>query len=140
MDIVAYFTGASQDDPVITKINQEMIRFIKSLGYTLLTKNTNDLIEHNLFPEIIERNIINKINKVSHFIAEVSFDSTEIGREIEFARQRGKKILCLWLIERENNVTPMIRGMTSDRYPNVIVRPYHNLSEAKLFIRTFLVC
>jgi len=48
------------------------------------------------------------------------------------------KVLCLYHKDREFFASPMIRGMTPDRYPNVTVRSYADIAEAKSLIKKFL--
>jgi len=92
----------------------------------------------------IEEQDIAWLNQCSHVIAEISGASTGTGREIEYARTKGHfentpaKILCLYRIDREFYASPMIRGMTPDRYPEVTVKSYENLQGAKKLVREFL--
>lgn len=78
----------------------------------------------------IERRDIIWLDQATHVIAEISGASTGTGREIEYARTKhlfGKvkaNILCVYRKEREFHASPMIRGMDSDRYPNIVIKPY----------------
>jgi 2'-deoxynucleoside 5'-phosphate N-hydrolase len=92
----------------------------------------------------IERQDIAWLDKAEYVIAEISGASTGTGREIEYARVKEHfghtpaKILCLYNKKNEFHASPMIRGMTKDKYSNVTIVSYNNIEEAKNAIRDFL--
>jgi hypothetical protein len=98
----------------------------------------------NLLAEDVEQQDIAWLDQATHVIAEISGASTGTGREIEYARTKGgfgkvsAKVLCLYHTEREFFASPMVRGMTPDRYPNVAIRSYADVVEAKSLIKDFL--
>lgn len=91
-----------------------------------------------LSAEDIEKRDIAWLDQATHLIAEVTAPSIGTGREIEYARARKIKILCVYKKEQEFFTSPMIRGMTQDRYPNVKVRSYESEDELRLIIKSFL--
>lgn len=58
--------------------------------------------------------------------------------EIEFATRRGIKVLCLYREDRKFFASPMVRGMTPDRYPHVSIQVYRDAEEAKRAVGGFL--
>ncbi|MBI2583422.1 MAG: nucleoside 2-deoxyribosyltransferase [Candidatus Aenigmarchaeota archaeon] len=150
-----YFAGSIRNDPDRNTM-KELVRFIKSLGYPVLTEHVgaDDPIESHAkklgitkeehTAEAIERSDIEWLDQATHVVAEISWESTGVGREIEYGRMKGRfgkisaEVLCLYREDREFFASPMIRGMTPDRYPNVRVSAYKNLEEAKEMIRNFL--
>ncbi len=157
LDVLVYFGGAIRGDRVVAREMRELIRFIQSLGVPVLTEHiaSDDPIEtfagkigkskEALTAEDIELQDITWLDSATHVIAEISGASTETGREIEYARTKHVfnkvpcKVLCLYREDREWYASPMIRGMTPDRYPNVSVRSYTNIDEAKKLAAIFLL-
>ena len=153
---VVYFAGAIRGERTVAAIMLELVRFIQDLGLPVLTEHVvaedpigtlSDKIgktKDGLSAEDIERQDISWLDQATHVIAEISGASTGTGREIEYARTKehfGKtpaKVLVLYQSEREFFASPMIRGMTPDRYPTVTIKPYATVEEAGAIIRTFL--
>lgn len=153
---VVYFAGAIRGDRVLATTFQEIIEFIKRSGFTVLTEHVgaddpiesfaNKIGKHKgeLSAEDIEKQDIEWLDRATHVISEISGASTGTGREIEYARIKGElgktpaKIFCLYRRDREFWASPMVRGMTPDRYPNVLVRSYGEVEEAKKLIKEFL--
>ena len=137
-------------------IIKEIVRYVKVLGFPLLTEHvgTDDPIatfakkigktKENLTAEDIENQDIQWLDQATHVIAEISGASTGTGREIEYARTKGRlgkvaaKILCLYQTEREFYASPMIRGMDNKRYPEMTIKSYKDITEAKTIIEKFL--
>jgi len=131
---------------------REMVRFIQSHGIPVLSEHVvaDDPIaafakrigkaKEALAAEDIERQDIAWIDEATHVIADISVASTGTGREIEYARRKEPltPVLCLYHISREHYASPMIRGMTGDRYPNVRVSSYVDMPHACILIREFL--
>ena len=133
-----------------------LIRYIKELGLPVLTEHVgaDDPVgafaakigtsKETLRALDVERQDIAWLDQATHVVAEISGPSTGTGREIEYARTKGffdkvpAQILVLYHREREYFASPMISGMTPERYPNVIIRSYATLQEAKDLIREFL--
>lgn len=154
--ITVYFAGAIRGDRTHAHIMNELISFIKNSGFNLATEHigaedpNKHLAESTkkekkfLSVEEIESQDISWIDSATHFIAEVTGASTGTGREIEYARNKnyfGKtpaKILCIYLKEKEESVSAMVRGMKKEHYPNVDIMPYNSLDQAKDIVYNFL--
>lgn len=153
---LVYFCGAIRGDRTYHKIIKELIKFIKEKGTPVLTEHVGEdnpirafaekigKKEKELIPADIEKQDIYWLDMANYVIAEISGASTGVGREIEYARTKEKfgktpaKILCLYDKSKEFNVSPMIKGMTQNRYPNIQISSYSNLEEAKSLIDQFL--
>ena len=154
--VKVYFAGAIRGERRFKKIFHELIAYIQTLGFEVLTehvgrshpiayqaKKLNEKVE-DLTAEQIEQRDIRWLDSATHVIAEISGASTGTGREIEYARMKGKfgkvpaQILVLYKQEREFYASPMIRGMEPERYDNVRVRAYATVTEAKKVISDFL--
>lgn len=153
---VVYFAGAIRGDRMMANNMRILVSFIQGLGLKVLTEHVvaEDPIEtfanklgkakDSLSAEDIERQDIAWLDEATHVIAEISGASTGTGREIEYARTKkyfGKipaKVLVLYTKEREFFASPMIRGMTVDRYPNMTIEAYTTLDEAQRIIQQFL--
>lgn len=153
---IVYFAGAIRGDRVMAGLMPELVGFIKNLGATVLTEHVakREPIEafakaigkekESLRAEDIEKQDIKWLDQATHVIAEISGASTGTGREIEYARNKHNfakvpaKVLCLYHSGREFEASPMIRGMTIEKYPNVEVRKYNDTDEAKSIIKEFL--
>ena len=157
MNKKVYFAGAIRGDRILAEIIIKLINYIKTdLKLQVLTEHVGSEkpIEafaekigksvENLSAEDIEKQDIDWLNQSSHIIAEISGASTGTGREIEYARTKehfGKvpaKVLCIYQLDREYFASPMIRGMTKDKYPNISIKSYKSLDEAKELVRLFL--
>lgn len=155
-NIVVYFAGAIRGDRSMAEGMRQMVIFIQSLGVKVLSEHiiADDPIStlaeklgkerSGLRAEDIEVQDIKWIDESTHVIAEISGASTGTGREIEYARSKhhfGKtqaKVLCLYHQDREFTASPMIRGMTPDRYSNVTIRSYEEVEEVNNIIKEFL--
>ena len=153
---IIYFAGAIRGDRSLAHVMREIVEFVQSLGLAVLTEHViaDDPIatfagkvgkeKADLLAEDVERQDIAWLDQATHVVAEISGASTGTGREIEYARTKGSfgkvnaKVLCLYHTEREFFASPMVRGMTPDRYPNVAVRSYADVAEAKSLIEKFL--
>ncbi len=143
---VVYFAGAIRGDRVVAETIKELIFWIKSQDIQVLTEHIADdsVSDKDSSAIEIEKRDIAWLDQATHVVAEISGASTGTGREIEYARTKEKfgktpaKVLCLYQIEREFYASPMIRGMTSDRYPNVVVKSYSKIEEAKDIVQNFL--
>lgn len=153
---IVYFAGAIRGDRIMAETMQKIVSYIKDLGFTVLTEHvgTEDPIEtfaykigktkEDLTAEDIERQDIAWLDQATHVIAEISGASTGTGREIEYGRTKGDfgktpaKILCVYRKDREFYASPMIRGMSKDRYPNINIHPYKNIKELETIIEGFL--
>lgn len=157
MEKKVYFAGAIRGDRALSNVIIGLINFIKQdLGLPVLTEHvgTEDPIrefadkigkkKENLTAEDIESQDIEWLNKSTHVIAEISGASTGTGREIEYARTKGgfgkipSKVLCLYRRDREFFASPMIRGMTKDKYPNITIKSYETEEEARRIVGEFL--
>ncbi|MBS3080417.1 hypothetical protein J4221_03020 [Candidatus Pacearchaeota archaeon] len=157
MDKKVYFAGAIRGDRSLAETIISLIRYIKEdLGCLVLTEHVGSErpVEkfakkigksmEELLAEDIESQDIYWLDQCSRVIAEISGASTGTGREIEYARTKGyfgkipAEVLCIYRLDREYFASPMIRGMRRDRYPNVSVRSYRDLVEAKQIVRDFL--
>jgi len=153
---IVYFAGAIRGDRAVADTMMALIKFIRGLGLPVLTEHVaaEDPIatfagkirktKDTLLTEDVERQDIAWLDQATHVVAEISGASTGTGREIEYARNKerfGKtptKVLVLYHNEREFFASPMIRGMTADCYPNVAIKSYTTLEDAKIIVRKFL--
>jgi len=153
---VVYIAGAIRRDREVTDAIQHIVGTVQSLGLTLLNEQIDaddpllalaqkmGKLKEQVTARDIEEQDITWLDQSTHVIAEVSDASTGTGREIEYARTKGSlgktsaHILCLYQAERELLVSPMIRGMDSGRYPNIVLGAYKNIAEAEKMIATFL--
>ena len=152
-----YFGAAIRGDRVVADTVCELIRFIRDdLGFPVLNEHvgTADPIaafaakvgktKETLTAPDIERQDTAWLDEATHMICEISGASTGTGREVEYARTKGllgkvpTVVLVLYDLEREFQASPMVRGMTPERYPNVCVRYYTDAAHAKQLIREFL--
>jgi len=133
-----------------------LIQWLKESGFTVLNDHIGDddaieafarkigKIKENLTAEDVEKQDIDWLNQAEYVIAEISGASTGTGREIEYARTKGKfghrpaQILCLYNQKDEFFASPMIRGMTADRYENISIVSYNDIECAKKIIKKFL--
>ena len=67
-------------------------------------------------------------------VAEVTVPSLGVGYEIGRAVEAGKKTLCLYRPQEGKRLSAMIAGC-----PDVTIRPYETVEEAKDILREFLV-
>ena len=155
-DRIIYFAGAIRGDRVAAAEIRDMIIFIRLMGLSVLTEHiieADTVTAHakvmgkdraSVTAEDIERQDMAWLDQATHVIAEISGSSTGTGREIEYARNKehfGKvpaKVLCLYKKERESIASPMVRGMSPEKYPNVKVVSYDSMSAAKEIIKEFL--
>lgn len=155
-DKIVYFAGAIRGDRIMEETIIEGVRYIKNLGFAVLNEHVgaDKPIEtfankikktlENLTAEDIEKQDIEWLNQSTHVIAEISGASTGTGREIEYARTKGyfgeipAKILCVYRKDREFYASPMIRGMSEDKYPNVKIKSYENIEGLKKIVNDFL--
>ena len=154
--ILVYFAAAIRGDRVVAEDVRMMIQFIQEKGISVLSEHVGAADPVAMFAhrvgkrkdEVtkidIERQDIAWLDEATHVIAEISGASTGTGREIEHGRVKGElgktpaKVLCLYRQDREFSASAMIRGMTPDRYPNVMVLSYANLDDALSHILSFL--
>jgi hypothetical protein len=131
------------------------VETIKQLGFIVVDEhvvadNPREALAKklNMRPEAITDEDIERfdfawLTQAEFVIAEVSFPSIGGGREIEYGRVKGEigcppaRVLCLY--NAAQTVTPMILGMTPDRYPSVMVRSYSSLAEAEKIVQDFLL-
>ena len=146
---IVYFAGAIRGDRVAAEAMIALVDFLKELGVSVPSEHvrTVDPVKYfdekigkgsKLSEEEIERQDTEWVNQATHLLAEVSGASTGTGIEISHARAHGKKILCLYRKDRELVVSAMVRGMTKKRYPNVSIKTYTSLDEAKAFVKEFI--
>lgn len=156
MSTIVYFAGAIRGDRAVAATMLALVKFIQELGLPVLTEHVaaEDPIatfadkigktKDELLAEDVERQDISWLDQATHVVAEISGASTGTGREIEYARNKehfGKtpaKVLVLYHIEREFFASPMIRGMTPDRYSNIAIKSYATLKDAQKIVREFL--
>ena len=154
--IQVYFAAPIRGERILPKNIIGLASYIQKLGYPILNDHVGQIDpigyqakklgkpKGEVLPAEIERYDTNLLNKATHFIAEISAGSTGTGREIEYARNKGSfgkipaKVLCLYEKNREFFASPFVRGMTPADYPNVAIKSYEDLEEAKLIIKEFL--
>ena len=153
---IVYFAGAIRGDRVMADVIQKIIIYIQGLGFSVLTEHVgaDDPIatfagkvgktKDTLTAEDIESQDIAWLDRATHVIAEISGASTGTGREIEYARAKGElnktpaQVLCLYHRDREFYASPMVRGMTQGKYPNVRIEKYNDLDEMRVIVKNFL--
>jgi hypothetical protein len=152
-----YFIAAIRGDQALSDTVIDLVGFIRRLGIPVLneridasdvlgtTNKQTGTLRALVSPAEIEQQAIECLDKATHVIAEISASSTSVGRAVEYARTKGHfgkvpaQVLCLYRQDREFFASPMIRGMTHDRYPNFTVRAYSNPQEARTAIMEFLI-
>ncbi len=153
---IVYFAGAIRGDRAAAATMRRLVQYMQGSGRIVLTEHVVDddppraLAEKigkaadDLLAEDIEQQDITWLDQATHVVAEISGASTGTGREIEYARTKGllgktpATILVLYHIEREFYASPMIRGMTPDRYPNATIKSYGSPEEAIELVHDFL--
>ena len=146
MKKIVYFAAAMRGDTSLKETVQALVPFVQSLDHDVLTEHVAapETPDTDLTAEEIESRDIAWLDSATHVIAEISGASTGVGREIEYARVKEKfgktptQVLCIYRVDREFYASPMIRGMDQNRYPNVAVRKYASVDEAKDIIKEFL--
>jgi len=92
----------------------------------------------------VEQADVKLVDKASHIIAFVDGASHGVGAEIQRATDLFefgvdyKVILCLVQEDRLKNLSWMVRGKESSKYPNFHLETYKDLEEAKTKIFNFL--
>lgn len=143
---VVYFSAAIRGDRVMAGTIKELAQFVKSLPVIFLNPRIgdDDPVSHDMLAHEIEKRDIDEVNRCTHLIAEISGASSGVGREIERAHMkhylgyRRAEVLSLCKRQYEHSASPMLMGMDKDRYPNVTVALYADVSEAKAHIKKFL--
>lgn len=157
-EISVYFAAAVRGDRSLAAVVHDLIYHIIAQGFIVLDRhvaeeNPRAAMAKNLgidladlTVELVEKTDINWVNQCKYFIIEFSGASTGAGRELGQAMYRHllglgfppAKILCLYRMDRASQATPMITGMTKDRYPDVQVEEYRDTEHAKGIINNFL--
>ncbi len=155
-DAIVYFAGAIRGDRVAAAEMREIVLYIRLLGLNVLTEHIIEpdpfeahakamgVEKANITAEDIERQDMAWLDQATHVVAEISGSSTGTGRIIEYGRLKGQfgkvpaKVLCLYREDRRKIASPLVRGMTQDRYPNVEVYAYKDSAEMKKIIKDFL--
>jgi hypothetical protein len=153
---IVYFAGAIRGDRAMADTIKQTIFYIKELGFPVLTEHvgTDDPIatfagkvgktKDTLTAADVEKQDIAWLDQATHVIAEISGASTGTGREIEYARTKGElgmtpaQILCVYHGDREFFASPMVRGMSRKKYPNVRIKKYTDAAAMKKIVKDFL--
>ncbi|OGZ62924.1 MAG: hypothetical protein A2639_01380 [Candidatus Staskawiczbacteria bacterium RIFCSPHIGHO2_01_FULL_34_27] len=152
MKKIVYFAGAIKGECIMKAVISELIKFVRDeLGIVVLSEHVGEddpnatlaekigKTKDSITPNDIEFQDTKWLDEATHVIAEVSGASTGTGIEIGHARQdNNKKILCIYKRDRWFLVTNMVKGMNSERWPNVLVKSYLDLNHAKTIVREFL--
>jgi len=132
-----YFAGSITGGREDVELYSKIINILKTLG-VVLTEHVGDSrlsVEkgENLSDGQIHDRDVRWIVESDVIIAEVSTPSLGVGYEIRTAIQNRKSILCLYRPEKVKRLSAMIRGS-----PDLTVKEYHNLNEARQIIDEFL--
>ena len=114
----------------------DLIEYLSNFG-KVLTEHIGDSMvvesEEGLSDQEIFTRDMDWLQSSDQVIAEVSTPSLGVGFEIGMAQAYGKKILCLFRLEKGTALSAMIAGN-----PNVKVQGYKTEQEAKELISAFL--
>jgi nucleoside 2-deoxyribosyltransferase len=132
-----YFAGSIRGGRQYATTYRELIAYIATFS-EVLTEHVSDshlspVGEEGLSDAQIYARDMNWLATCDALIAEVSAPSLGVGYEIAAAEVAGKPVLCLDDANGDRQLSAMISGS-----PNVTVRRYKDLAEAKSAIRDFL--
>ncbi|MCD4731252.1 MAG: nucleoside 2-deoxyribosyltransferase [Bacteroidales bacterium] len=131
-----YFAGSIRGGREDVKIYSEIINYLRKYG-EVLTEHVADptLIENgeqNLSDKEIHDRDMDWLNQSEVLVAEVSVPSLGVGYEIRAAVELQKKILCLYRLQKDKNLSAMIGGN-----PEISVGKYNQMDEAIKIINDF---
>lgn len=152
-----YFGAAIRGDRSRKHIVSSLIDYIQSLGVPVLSEHVGvqhpdvflaqkaGMTREDITMEYIEQQDMEWLDQCTHAIFEVSGASIGVGMEIAYARVKGQLgyeparfVLCLYDTIIESSVSAMVLGMNPDQYPNVMVRSYRHIDEAKAIVKEVL--
>ena len=131
-----YFAGSIRGGREDVKVYSEIINYLRKYG--------NVLTEHVADPMLVDKGELNLSDKEIHdrdmdwlnqsevLVAEVSVPSLGVGYEIRAAVELRKKILCLYWLKKDKNLSAMIGGNTE-----ISVGKYNQMEEAFKIINDF---
>ena len=131
-----YFAGSIRGGREDVKIYTEIIKHLRKYG--------DVLTEHVADPTLVDKGELNLSDKEIHnrdmdwliqsevLVAEVSVPSLGVGYEIRAAVELQKKILCLYRLQKDKNLSAMIGGN-----PKISVGKYNKMKEAFKIINDF---
>ncbi len=132
-----YFAGSIRGGREDAELYHSLIEYMKQYGEVLTEHvgkrklsvagekgNSESYIHHRDLEWLVASDVL---------VAEVTIPSLGVGYEIGRAVEQKKKILCLYRSHEGRKLSAMIAGC-----PDVIVKEYHTLSEAKRVIDDFL--
>lgn len=116
---------------------QYLVKVLEEMGIKVPTAHIAEtgieIIDGQENPQDIYRRDINWIEDSDLLIAEVSTPSHGVGYEIGYSLFLGKPVLCLY--HHEVNLSKMITG---NPHPLLTVKPYRDLAEAEVILRSYL--
>jgi len=131
-----YFAGSIRGGRRDADLYADLIEHLSSFGKVLTEHVGNSMViesEEGLSDQEIFNQDMDWLQSSDLVIAEVSTPSLGVGYEIGMAQAYGKKILCLFRLEKRPALSAMIAGN-----PNVKVQGYQTRQEAKELISAFL--
>lgn len=132
-----YFSGSIRGGRDDQKLYLEIINYLKKHG-DVLTEHVGDGKLTSLGKEgendsFIYNRDMKWLENSDVIIAEVSTPSLGVGFEIAKSTENNKRILCLFKPQKGKKLSAMIAGC-----PDLTVKKYNDLSEAKEIINEFL--
>jgi nucleoside 2-deoxyribosyltransferase len=126
-------TGGRKEEGIYQALVEEMLK----LGYEVPTahlsgSNIMELESLAQAEEIFNRDM-NWLQDCDVVVAEVTTPSHGVGYEIAIALTSGKPVFCCY--QQGRKVSKILTGNTS---PNLAIRPYESVEEAKTLMREFL--
>ncbi len=126
-------SGGRKDE----KTYQHLVGVLEKMGIDVPTAHIAEtgieIIDGQEEPQDIYQRDVSWIEESDLLVAEVSTPSHGVGYEIGYALFLGKPVLCLY--HHEVVVSKMITG---NPHPLLSVKPYHDLAEAELILRSYL--
>ena len=133
-----YFACSITGGREFESVYQELVAALLADGHEIPTSHLaqSEVMErdHVISPREVYERDVKWLEGCEALIAEVSVPSHGVGYEIGYALNIGKPVLCLYRQDRK--VSKMITG---NPHPALIVSAYHDMEEALLNIRNFIL-
>lgn len=132
-NVKIYFAGSIRGGREDSPLYRHIIRELKKYGEVLTEHVGDDRLMETGESQMTDRDIHDRdmawIKSADIMIAEVSTPSLGVGYEIASALHLGKKLYCLFNLNRGNNLSAMIRGSK-----HVNVYDYTSIHDIKNFL------
>jgi len=132
-----YFAGSIRGGRILVDTYKRIVEFLKQEGHQVLTEYVADpsigpagekKSESYMFEKDFEL-----LKEADLIIADISITSIGVGWEIGYAQAIGKTIICLYNVNSEKIMTPMIAGN-----PDVKIIRYTTVRDVKEKIKNEL--